>query len=195
MTNKLAQSLAYLRWNKLTPEEKREQTAKARAARANAAKVRNWSKKPPKTIAQIDCSEITDCPISLIMSRRDIDKETGCWNYTGTLNGNGYGQLAVEKSLFLVHRLSFTHFRGAIPKGMVLDHLCRNPRCFNPKHLEAVSLAENSRRAKSSKLDQRKAENIRARYAVGNITMQSLADEFGVTKQCISLVVNKQAWF
>jgi len=42
MTNKLAQSLAYLRWNKMTPDEKRAATKNARAARA-----KNRKKKTP----------------------------------------------------------------------------------------------------------------------------------------------------
>lgn len=28
-------------------------------------------------------------------------------------------------------------------QGLVTDHLCRNPRCVNPKHLEAVTQKEN----------------------------------------------------
>ena len=38
MVNKLAQSLAYLRWNKMTDDEKRKATEKARAARAKNRK-------------------------------------------------------------------------------------------------------------------------------------------------------------
>jgi len=36
---------------------------------------------------------------------------------------------------------------GEIPKGFVLDHLCKNRSCINPKHLEAVTQKINAERA------------------------------------------------
>jgi hypothetical protein len=38
---------------------------------------------------------------------------------------------------------------GQIPDGLTLDHLCRNRRCVNPAHLEAIPHSENIRRGKS----------------------------------------------
>jgi len=37
-------------------------------------------------------------------------------------------------------------YNGAIPIGLEIDHLCRNRKCCNPKHLEAVTRSENARR-------------------------------------------------
>lgn len=42
-----------------------------------------------------------------------------------------------------VHRWAYEYFVGPIPKGMHLDHLCRNRRCFRPSHLEPVSPRTN----------------------------------------------------
>ena len=47
------------------------------------------------------------------------------------------------------HRVSYKIFVGEIPKGKELDHLCRNPACVNPRHMEAVSHRENLRRSPS----------------------------------------------
>ena len=75
----------------------------------------------------------------------------GCWLWTGTINGNGYGKLFFNGRQVLAHRLSYETFIGPIPKGLFLDHLCRARGCVNPAHLEAVTLGENTRRGDSGK--------------------------------------------
>jgi hypothetical protein len=42
--------------------------------------------------------------------------------------------------------VAYELFVGPIPEGLELDHLCRNPSCVNPAHLEAVTHRENVRR-------------------------------------------------
>lgn len=41
------------------------------------------------------------------------------------------------------HRVAYELAKGPIPPGLQLDHLCRNPRCCNPEHLEPVTCREN----------------------------------------------------
>jgi hypothetical protein len=48
------------------------------------------------------------------------------------------------------HRYAYELLVGPIASGLVLDHLCRNPGCVNPKHLEPVTDRENTRRGISS---------------------------------------------
>lgn len=47
------------------------------------------------------------------------------------------------------HRYAYEIAYGPIPDGLEIDHLCRNPICVNPNHLEAVSHQENMRRSLS----------------------------------------------
>jgi hypothetical protein len=47
------------------------------------------------------------------------------------------------------HRVSYEWAKGPIPDGMELDHLCRNPACVNPDHLEAVTHGANLHRSDS----------------------------------------------
>lgn len=75
------------------------------------------------------------------LSRYEED-ENGCWNYQGSINPAGYGQIRQTTA----HRFFWTHIRGDIPDGLQLDHLCLNKRCVNPSHLEPVTNAENQRR-------------------------------------------------
>lgn len=79
----------------------------------------------------------------------NVRKTEGCWIWTGTLNGK-YGNFNLSiggRNQVLAHRISFLLADGVIPKGFELDHLCRNTICVKPKHLEAVTHAENIRRS------------------------------------------------
>ena len=48
-----------------------------------------------------------------------------------------------EGKMSLAHRISYEIHVGLIPEGMTIDHLCRVRHCFNPNHLEVVTLKEN----------------------------------------------------
>lgn len=45
------------------------------------------------------------------------------------------------------HRATYVAAKGEIPEGLQIDHLCRNPGCVNPDHLEAVTPRENTLRS------------------------------------------------
>lgn len=67
--------------------------------------------------------------------------ESGCWIWMGEQLPSGYGRMNhVRKTArALAHRVSYEHFRGPIPAGLQLDHLCRVRICCNPWHLDAVT--------------------------------------------------------
>jgi len=71
--------------------------------------------------------------------------DSGCWEWTHTRR-HGYGRVSLEGRTQAAHRVAYEWFVGPIPEGLDLDHLCRNPPCVNPEHLEPVTREENLRR-------------------------------------------------
>lgn len=81
-----------------------------------------------------------------ILDNISIDTKGWCWNWTRGVNKLGYAYMKEKGKMVAIHRRSFELFRGPIPEGLVLDHLCRNPSCCNPDHLDPVTNSENRRR-------------------------------------------------
>jgi hypothetical protein len=69
--------------------------------------------------------------------------EEGCWEYRGPRFANGYGQVKVDGTPQLAHRLSYQLWVGEIPDGAVVRHKCDNKPCLNPDHLETGTQFEN----------------------------------------------------
>ena len=96
-------------------------------------------------------------PIEIRLERRkSVNSLSGCWEWLGSIDRNGYGRIAVEGpprkwKTGYVHRVSWEHAHGQpVPPGLVVDHVCENRRCFNPDHLEAVEPQVNLNRAKGA---------------------------------------------
>lgn len=82
-----------------------------------------------------------------------VNKTATCWLWTGVRHGPGYGRFRqTTKSSgrqAMAHRYSYELVHGPIPEGLQIDHLCRNPSCVRPDHLEAVTARENTMRSRA----------------------------------------------
>lgn len=75
-----------------------------------------------------------------ILNNYDED-ENGCWNWKGSVAGSkSYGQVRLPGgNPTFVHRIVADTLIQPLIKGNVVHHICNNPLCINPGHLEVVS--------------------------------------------------------
>lgn len=94
-------------------------------------------------------------PEELFLRRVLIAGEDDCWWWTGGLDKNGYGVFMEStpdgprrQRSWRAHQFGWwVMWRSPVADGLVLDHLCRNPSCVNPKHLEPVTQGVNVHRS------------------------------------------------
>ena len=92
-------------------------------------------------------------PKDLIRFFSKVKLNGTCWEWKYSLDTSGYGLFGYNKRLYKSHRFSFELFKGEIPQGYEIDHLCRNRICVNPEHLDAVTHHDNVKRGMTGKLN------------------------------------------
>ena len=75
-----------------------------------------------------------------------VNKIDECWVWKAGMTRDGYGRFSFDGQTQLAHRVAYELWVGPIPAGLEVDHLCSNPLCVNPDHLEPVVQRENMRR-------------------------------------------------
>lgn len=128
-----------------------------------------------------------------------INSKNGCWEWIRALMTGGYASFWYEGKNVKASRFFYEKFIGKIPKGLQLDHLCRNRKCVNPKHLEPVTLKENLRRGLRSRLGRRflneqQVKEIRKLYKEKEYIQIELSKMFGVGQDEISRIINYRRW-
>jgi hypothetical protein len=135
-------------------------------------------------------------------------QESGCWEWTGAKT-NGYGVIGVRRNTIeKAHRISYMIHKGDFQQAMCVCHVCDNPGCVNPEHLFIGTHRDNAadRDAKGRAVQKpvrgedqglaKLTENSvrRIRIVAGAMSLQKLADLFGVSKKSILNVVQRKTW-
>ena len=129
-----------------------------------------------------------------------------CWEWQGSIGSHGYGDLRYKQKGYTLHRLSYSLFRGDIPKNLWVCHQCDNRKCFNPQHLFLGTPRDNCMdminkgRNKScrgdkhpnTKLSDKDVRQIRKLYASGNFSHRNLAVKYGVNHRLIGRIISKE---
>lgn len=79
------------------------------------------------------------------------ETESGCWEWTGYRDANGYGKCSIDGEKHGVHRVFYTIFKRSIPEEHEIDHRCKNRSCCNPAHIRALPMKKNRSLTKRAK--------------------------------------------
>lgn len=147
-------------------------------------------------------------------SRVDRRGPDDCWEWTGPRRKKGpnnlpYGVVGRRGVATGAHRVAWELANGPIPLGSFVLHKCDNCGCCNPKHLylgdhdqNMQDMVERHRRKGAAsgetngraKLTQVQADEIRAIYAAGGRSQQSIADEYGVSQFAVSAIIRNKRY-
>lgn len=133
---------------------------------------------------------------------RHIDKNTitGCWNWSGSTSGKGYGKIGLGGRCSgheYVHRVAYELWCEPIPEGKHILHSCDNKLCCNPDHLRVGDNSDNmidvSKRAERNatlKLTPDQALSIWHDPR----TQQEIADDYGISQITVSNIKTRKSW-
>lgn len=132
--------------------------------------------------------------------------ENECWVWTASTTKFGHGKMLVDGKLLGAHVISWMIHRGTVTQSIL--HKCDNPPCVNPNHLFEGDQRDNVHDAMSkgrlkpgigtskpnSVLTPNKVIVLRQRFAAGNVTCVTLANELGISDETVRAAITRRTW-
>ena len=87
-------------------------------------------------------------PGERIAAQSAVNLDTGCVEWTGYVQPNGYVKLHAGGFKW-GHRVAWEAVNGPIPDGLQVCHRCDNPKCLNVEHLFLGTQKDNMQDAKA----------------------------------------------
>jgi len=140
--------------------------------------------------------------LELFQEKYIMDENTGCWNWIARKNPKGYGQFHLGKTIYQAHRASWVLYKGEIPEGLWVLHICDNPSCVNPNHLFLGTNDDNmkdmARKGRSTRGERSHTckinEDIVKEIRNSKETAKQLSKKFGLSVYGIYQVKYRKTW-
>jgi hypothetical protein len=152
--------------------------------------------------------------ISKINTASGLGPKGDCWEWTGSLDNDGYGQITISKNgKYKIHRVvQEMATNKTITEGKCVMHKCDNPKCVKVfihlilgTHQDNMTDKVNKGRAIGNYVDSEDSSNskhtwkeisdIRMLWLTGKYTQKQLADKFITCRQNISDIINNKIWY
>lgn len=139
---------------------------------------------------------------------KKVDKKSKneCWEWSGRISPNGYGQFWFEGSTGTAHRFIYQAINGRLDKGKGhVCHSCDNRKCVNPNHLFYGTAKDNQQdmtnkgrgrmgvKNGAAKLNEMLASEIR-KLGEEVLTQQEIANRYGISQQTVSNIFLGKVW-
>src|ERR1017187_469479 len=133
---------------------------------------------------------------------------SGCWEWTGFRDKDGYGRINVNGKETVASRAMWTVCKGQMPPGQQVYHSCDNPPCINPNHLFLGTALDNAldsmNKGRKKGINLGEANNttapttelvlqIRSEYTRG-VPQTEIANNLAVHKVTVHNIVRRKTW-
>lgn len=164
-------------------------------------------KPPPLKGRPLDATDFSGADRRRLWAGVSIKGENECWEWTGVIIKDGYGQFHHKGANLLAHRVIFAVTHGRCDGPARICHTCDNPPCCNPNHLWSGTQKENTqdminkgRRVSSAgemnpnaKLNTNQVIEIRNQHKAG-ASNKDLAAKYGIGLNTLYEIITRRSW-